>query len=395
MLIYVFQVEDPVCSKYLDTDMVRNSNTKPVSTRRKLCRLNKGGPRANLGLYANECHSFSDSELERSTSMTSEFLDLPRRLSVRSTSPLLYCLDPEKLYLDLKTDHQKTCNVGARERSNTEPPRVQVSNIEVIVDNIDEDTPQETNMYLDNYSSYGDDEFVSRGSGVWINLEPRKHTLLSPRSSNGSICSFRSSNADSAIEMLTPDEELPEQPLADTSAAEYNKLWETQHRHHSDDLHIPGSYTQGAKSSCEPFQPISTTASSSLPSPSSSSAFFLNTSTTSIPSSNISSSTMTQQLYATSLQESTQGEQLAIATPSVVISDFSSRVVQDKGSQTLQTDLDKEYNSDLLGDRVIYNRSLSSSSISSESSLSIFSDSSDVADLTDFPIKLKPKVSTI
>ena len=104
---------------------------------------------------------------------------------------------------------------------------------------------------------------------------------------------------------------------------------------------------------------------------------------------------MTQQLYATSLQESTQGEQLAKANPSVVISDFSSRVVQDKGSQTLQTDLDKEYNSDLLGDRVIYNRSLSSSSISSESSLSIFSDSSDVADLTDFPIKLKPKVSTI
>lgn len=46
---------------------------------------------------------------------------------------------------------------------------------------------------------------------VWLNydteLKPISHLLLSPRNSNGSICSNRSSNADSAVELLTPDEE--------------------------------------------------------------------------------------------------------------------------------------------------------------------------------------------
>ena len=44
---------------------------------------------------------------------------------------------------------------------------------------------------------------------LWLSLDTRRggHTPLSPRSSNGSICSFRSSNADSAVDVLTPDDD--------------------------------------------------------------------------------------------------------------------------------------------------------------------------------------------
>lgn len=375
--------------------MVRDSNNPEDTNNRRLCRLSQGAPRTGLDLYSNNSHSLSDSELDKSSNMTAEFLDLPRRLSERSTSPLLYCLDPEKLRFDIKADRKnKLCNTGARERSNTEPCRNQVSNIEVIVDNIDEDSSQVSDVYLDNYRSYGEEEFMPRGSGVWINLEPQNHTLLSPRSSNGSICSIRSSNADSAIEMLTPDDELPEQPLVDTSAADYSKLWETRHRIHSEDLHIPGSYFEGAKSSCDKPNKVSTSLLPSVPTQCSR-PFYSDPRLCSVSSATINPSSVTQQIKAISSGENTQEEQTAISTPSVVISDFSCKSELDKASQTAQTDKAEDYNSDLLGDRVHYNRSLSSSSISSESSLSMFSDSSDVADLTDFPIKLKPKVSIL
>lgn len=364
---------------------------------KKFCQVRKHPARTSLDIYGNDFRSLSDSELDKSSSMTSEFLDLPRRLSERSTSPLLYCLDAEKLCLDLKADHQKKClNTGMRERSNTEPPRIQLSNVEVIVDSIDEESPSVSNVYHDTFRNYDNEHFVSRGSGVWINLEPHHHTLLSPRSSNGSICSYRSSNADSAIEMLTPDDDLPEQPLADTSSADYNKLWDSRKRLHSDDLpNISGSYLEGASSSSEVFSTISSTTSQELPSDCSN-TMYSNISTTSLSSPDINSSVMTQQIlspdFHSPLLESTHLEQSAVSTPSVVISDYSCKDVLDKGSQTLQSDLETEYNSELLGDRVLYHRSFSSSSISSESSLSIFSDSSDVADLSDFPIKPKPKV---
>lgn len=51
-----------------------------------------------------------------------------------------------------------------------------------------------------------DDSFVKPSLKVDIDLA--SHLPLSPRSSNGSICSARSSNADSAVDILTPDEEL-------------------------------------------------------------------------------------------------------------------------------------------------------------------------------------------
>ncbi|XP_048732345.2 inositol-trisphosphate 3-kinase B-like isoform X2 [Ostrea edulis] len=51
-----------------------------------------------------------------------------------------------------------------------------------------------------------DDSFVS--SSLKIDLDITSHFPLSPRSSNGSICSARSSNADSAVDILTPDEEF-------------------------------------------------------------------------------------------------------------------------------------------------------------------------------------------
>lgn len=53
-----------------------------------------------------------------------------------------------------------------------------------------------------------DDSFVSPSLKVDTCTDFVLHPLLSPRSSNGSICSARSSNADSAVDILTPDEEL-------------------------------------------------------------------------------------------------------------------------------------------------------------------------------------------
>lgn len=53
-----------------------------------------------------------------------------------------------------------------------------------------------------------DDSFVSPSLKVDTCTDFALHPLLSPRSSNGSICSVRSSNADSAVDILTPDEEL-------------------------------------------------------------------------------------------------------------------------------------------------------------------------------------------
>ncbi|XP_071159230.1 inositol-trisphosphate 3-kinase A-like isoform X2 [Mytilus edulis] len=58
---------------------------------------------------------------------------------------------------------------------------------------------------------------------VWLNfdteLKPISHLLLSPRNSNGSICSNRSSNADSAVDLLTPDEE-PQSDYQDTNSSQ-------------------------------------------------------------------------------------------------------------------------------------------------------------------------------
>ncbi|XP_052058675.1 inositol-trisphosphate 3-kinase C-like isoform X2 [Mytilus californianus] len=58
---------------------------------------------------------------------------------------------------------------------------------------------------------------------VWLNfdseLKPISHLLLSPRNSNGSICSNRSSNADSAVDLLTPDEE-PQSDYHDTNSSQ-------------------------------------------------------------------------------------------------------------------------------------------------------------------------------
>ncbi|XP_061166291.1 inositol-trisphosphate 3-kinase B-like isoform X1 [Saccostrea echinata] len=51
-----------------------------------------------------------------------------------------------------------------------------------------------------------DDSFVS--PSLKVDLDITSHLPLSPRSSNGSICSGRSSNADSAVDILTPDEEF-------------------------------------------------------------------------------------------------------------------------------------------------------------------------------------------
>ena len=73
----------------------------------------------------------------------------------------------------------------------------------------------EQSSQINNNSSAKGEMYYLQGEDsvdpVWLNydteLKPISHLLLSPRNSNGSICSNRSSNADSAVELLTPDEE--------------------------------------------------------------------------------------------------------------------------------------------------------------------------------------------
>ncbi|XP_052767031.1 uncharacterized protein LOC128207889 isoform X1 [Mya arenaria] len=221
--------------------MVHSLNPDDVS-RERLSRLSLDLTRTRLGIYLGDHRSLSDSELN-SSSMTSEFMELPKSLSDRYTPPL-YHMDQNDLYLDLKQTSKPHSPPSVQQRLFSDLPQIELSNIEVIVDEVERERTEDG--YLEGYTEYTGDRYQEpEGSSEWLqmtSLEPHPHMLLSPRSSNGSISSYRSSNADSAIEMLTPDEELPDSssPLNDSGATSTDfKLWDCKEQSKSHDLNTP------------------------------------------------------------------------------------------------------------------------------------------------------------
>ena len=380
-----------------------NLSSSDIGTERNnsaLVRRSFDIPRSTLDLYISSQRSLSDSELEKTSSslpsMTSEFLDLPQRLTARSVSPVRSRLDTEKLYLDLtnvesnRSQNNKHSNRHNRKQPAVELPKIELSNIDVEVDNIDCNVGiQQSEYYIEDESvtNFESDNFVSRNSNLWINLDPPTHSLLSPRSSNGSICSYRSSNADSAIEMLTPDEEIHEQSLSEVTET---RLWNHKLKSKGNVIHeLFSDSSEGAN--CNVHMIHSSPNAEKRP---------LHSSKVDIkPSPPLDIfHRMTQQIssddtIAPSPLESNKGTR----PPSVVISDFSSQIsLEDKSSQTLTSDIATQAQGNFLDDRYLFfHRSFSNSSISSnESTLSLQSDSSqDVEDQPEFPIKLSRKVS--
>ena len=177
-------------------------------------------------IFDRNYRSLSDSELNREheSSMTAEFMELPKRLTKRLSlhTGRSYDLNYGQRILESRDAESTTSRTSLPQSS---VPKIGFTNIHVVVEDIDPERQDNmSTLYMDD-PSYSCEEFESRNSGLWMNLEPQGHSLLSPRSSNGSICSYRSSNADSAIEILTPDEELPEHSPSESSDS---RFWENR-----------------------------------------------------------------------------------------------------------------------------------------------------------------------
>ncbi|XP_045174187.2 uncharacterized protein LOC123535560 isoform X2 [Mercenaria mercenaria] len=386
------------------TDMTSLSCTE--RTRPALLRRSFDIPRNTLDLYISNSRSLSDSELEKTSvslpNMTSEFLDLPQRLTARSASPISRRLDTEKLYLDLTKVESNQSRKHFRSKSHNQKdptvalPKIEFSSIDVVIDNIEcNEGIQQPEFFAETESetNYEGDNLVSRNSNLWINLDPQTHTLLSPRSSNGSICSYRSSNADSAIEMLTPDEEIHEHSLSEASES---RLWEHKLKSKRTEIHeLFIDSNEGANYDVQMIHSSPTAEESSLHSYSSKTD--VNPSPPPPIFYAMSQHISSDETILPSPVESNKGTEVLGRPPSVVISDFSSQIsLETKSSQTLSSDITPSAQGDFLDDRYLFfQRSFSNSSISSnESSWSIQSDSSqDVDDQTDFPIKLARKSS--
>lgn len=363
-------------------------------------------PRKTLDLYISDHRSLSDSELEKfssdSSSITSEFLDLPKRLTVRLASPPRCRVDTENLYLDLlkdKSNRSQTHSLGQIEHA-IDSPKIELGNIDVVIDDIEGNEgihPPELYVETDSVPDSDADNYIARNSNLWINLDPNTHALLSPRSSNGSICSYRSSNADSAIEILTPDEEIHEPCLSEGSDA---RLWESKEKSKTTEIHeLYGESVEGATHDhhITHSSPIAEDNSYRMCSSSA------NKDTKPSPPSQIFR-TATQQTscHTTKLPSpirTNKGREVLPRPPSVVISDFSSKIsLENKCSQTLPSSVSASAQGDFLDDRFLFfHRSFSNSSISSnESSVSMLSDSSqEVDEQADFPIRLPRKVSKL
>lgn len=229
----------------------------------------------------------------------------------------------------------------------------------------------EANVDGDEENVDGDDETALGAQGNWISLEAKNKALLSPRSSNGSICSYRSSNADSAIEMLTPEEEMSE--MHDFS----------HHSSESWDSDLTSSKSESISSSSQEFGFEKSQLSDVWRQ-----VMFCKSKSSHSKLCNVQT-----QLSSASRCDSVSQARL-VQPPSVIVSDFSSISREDKGSQTegessLQDQLD-------LIDKTFlsFHRSQSSSSISStDTSLSVHSDlSQDVDDMQDRASSSQTKV---
>ena len=294
------------------------------------------------------------------TDVSSEFLDLPKRLSGR-TSPSLYRLrqsleassssqhslvwgtesykhnprgSPSEVNpIGLSPNHRDDLINRLPESSQDCSSDIDItvtSNVDIVIESSvdgnddeegDEGRMEETvrvtsNLILDNQTFPG-------SSLMWNSLEPQSHTLLSPRSSNGSICSFRSSNADSAIDMLTPDD------IQDMNMHSDPQLWESRRefQEHSSPWETS---SRGVKNS----NPNQFERSRSWSSP-----VFTDTRTSLSPRQSQSNDVFHMDLFRD--VDLPQYDSPIPSTPSVVISDYSSVshgdgkfVTEDKSSQT-------------------------------------------------------------
>ena len=265
-------------------------------------------------------------------------------------------------------------------------PKMGFSDVSIVIDSHDQEDRGENepisnipDILVCNNDEDQDPNLCSQG--VWIGLEAQTKTLLSPRSSNGSICSFRSSNADSAIEMLTPEEEMSDmhdfscqQEAWDNDLIDSRSDKSQLHSHHelhfdkSQDFNFGGMLSQSQNFSLEKSELSEVWR-----------QVMFNKSKSSQP-----------KLCNEQSQVLVSSDQVNIVKqpPSVVVSDYSTSTTEDKGSQTeaeasLQDQLDimdKKYFS--------FNRSFSNSSISStDTSLSFQSDSSQDVDDVQEPTK--------
>ncbi|KAL4237719.1 hypothetical protein ACF0H5_002433 [Mactra antiquata] len=356
-------------------------------------------------LSMNEQRSLSDSELDMISytvpDLMSEFLDLPARISFKTQSSLRHRIDPEKLYLDLqKVKLEQLRHAETNKTSQCTAPKIEFTPVDVIVCAADDnDGNKQSDIYMDSdITQHYDSDYSSRTcTNMWINLDPPTHKLLSPRSSNGSISSYRSSNADSAIEVLTPDEEMSEHSPIDLTGA---RPWDVKQKYPPEKL--PENWrnsdigatlhskvvdsTQQDSSFHLCSQPLynnySLSSHSDMNSPCDLNPF------------------ITQQLNSNSnaanappAEKSNKGGELLVTRPpSVIVSDFSSEGSYDASTPLINTS--STQGSLLLSepsDR--FHRSLSNSSISStDSFLSLQSESStEVDDSQEFPIKVAKK----
>ena len=428
--------------------------------------------RLGIGLNVGECdsdqfgygvRSLSDSELDKTSSLTSEFMELPNRLtSMRLTPPLPSSKQRRKLHLDLSFQFRPHSSPNADHYDFSDVPRIELSAVDVPVHHSPPDQGYQA-MGNDLGSHSPGRRYAQKEDPPWLPLGPlasgldaRSHALLSPRDSNASINSCRSSNADSAIELLTPDEELAEnQPSPDFthwdqqpstsplagSTSPSNSSVHSYASNLSSSSARPGSSTHKPSSMCSStvFPNIQTNLFASykagphdlttsldqrsvrkdhsLTFPSSDREMESVTDYDSVENIDHERDTVDQFAHSaaylrsklTHHSHSVENADLEIQhhhlrqmrsihsepiikLPSVIISDFSTKTV-DKCSQTLDTDFSSSFSSSLLGNPFGYQRSLSCSSVSSESSLSIMSDSSQDLEDVDFSIAPARKVS--
>lgn len=243
-------------------------------------------------------------------------------------------------------------------------PKMGFSDVSIVIDNLDQE-----DMNVDELTSnvsdiltgnnHEDEDPTLGAQGVWIGLETKNKVLLSPRSSNGSICSFRSSNADSAIEMLTPEEEMCDMH----DFANQQESWESD---------LIGSKSEKPSFSSQDFK---------LEKSELSEVWRQVMFNKSKSSQSKVCNEQSQILEPIPTFESSDQKQVVQSPPSVIVSDYSTSTHEDKGSQT-EGDDSLQDQLDIMDKRFLsFTRSQSNSSISStDTSLSIQSDSSQDVD---------------
>ena len=263
-------------------------------------------------------------------------------------------------------------------------PKMGFSDVSIVIDSLDQEIPKTDDLatnipdiLIGNNDQ--DDETASASQGNWMGLEPQNKILLSPRSSNGSICSFRSSNADSAIEMLTPEEEMSDMH----DFPQHSEAWDSDLMGKSDNLPFSAQDFGGYEKSklSDMWRQVMFNKSKS--------------------SQSKRCNDQTQTLESFSSAEHLTGQPKIIQPPSVIVSDYSTQTFEDKSSQTEgpegaespqdQLDLvDKFLSFTRSASFLSFTRSASNSSISStDTSLSIQSDSSQDVDDSQEPAKVK------